>query len=134
VVRVLAHPHRPADPVPRRAHTAGAAASAGTATTSPATSPAAATADTASLTRLARPLLLGHVISRADRGGRLGLDSSVGFDRGAVGAFYRSEPGGHARFAGADGMAVASAVGVRWQLLVQPAVWRDQGGGQARTR
>lgn len=48
---------------------------------------------------------------------RFRLDLGVVFNGGAVGAFYCSEADGYSSFAGGDGLAVASAVGVLWQLL-----------------
>lgn len=89
--------------------------------------------------------MVGYVVSGADDRGRFRVDCGVVFDGGAVGVLYCSEAGGHAGFAGGDGLAVASAVGVLWQLLARlldladvglsvacvggDGVHRDVGGG-----
>ena len=59
----------------------------------------------------------------------LGLDCGIALYGGAVGALYCSEAGSHARFAGGDGLAVASAVRVIRQFLTAAL---DLADGQQR--
>jgi Ftsk gamma domain len=61
-------------------------------------------------------LYLHLVVGSVGRYGGFWLYCGVVFDRGAVGALYCSEAGGHSGFASGDGLTVASAVGVLWQL------------------
>ena len=64
-------------------------------------------------------LQLHLVVGRVDSLGVFRLDRIIAFDRGAIGTLYGSKSGGYARFAGGDGLAVASAVGVLRQFRAE---------------